>query len=315
MAEPRYRQIERIVRNRITAGTYPPGSQIPTEKELAAEFEVSLITTKRALTELADQGLISRKRGSGSFVKPPTKKVVEPPAAPLRTYYLDPALPFLWQTLHTAPLPPHRFLALSDTLPEKKTNPVILVTPELPSEKIYSLTNKDIPFVLTTTTQHSLPVPQITFANAEIAGLLHEVTQLRTGDSPLPVYYDDAGDTPLADQASAQARYLGMSQLFGTVHSLPITNDSPAGVYVFNQRSRLLAFLRKQKHAAAQRVYYFLITYLPTTAAVQLQQDMLPWGVQLINFDWTAMLLATKAWSGTMAPWQQTIPPRFVTGG
>lgn len=46
-----------------------PNQQIPTEKELAQHFQVSRITTKRALEELERSGYIYRKRGSGSFVK------------------------------------------------------------------------------------------------------------------------------------------------------------------------------------------------------------------------------------------------------
>lgn len=66
--EPLYKQIYQQLLQDIRAGKYPPGSQLPTEKELARAYGVSRITSKRALAELAEAGLIDRIRGRGSFV-------------------------------------------------------------------------------------------------------------------------------------------------------------------------------------------------------------------------------------------------------
>lgn len=44
------------------------GDRLPTEKELSEQFSVSRITSKRALVELEQEGLITRSRGKGSFV-------------------------------------------------------------------------------------------------------------------------------------------------------------------------------------------------------------------------------------------------------
>src|SRR5690606_32830280 len=66
--QPLYQQIYEQLLEDIRTGKYPPGSQLPTEKELAQAYGVSRITSKRALTELADAGLIERIRGRGSFV-------------------------------------------------------------------------------------------------------------------------------------------------------------------------------------------------------------------------------------------------------
>jgi hypothetical protein len=72
--------------------------------------------------------------------------------------------------------------------------------------------------------------------------------------------------------------------------------------------------LAKEKHADIQRVaYFFLITYLPLQLAKQLQRYLVNAGVQVINFDWQALLSAATTWPGTMQPWQKTVPPRFVT--
>lgn len=52
----------------IMDGTYPGGSRLPSEKELAKSYGVSRITSKRALEMLADKELISRTPGRGSYV-------------------------------------------------------------------------------------------------------------------------------------------------------------------------------------------------------------------------------------------------------
>lgn len=54
---------------RILNGEFKADQQLPTEVELAEQSGVSRITSKRALIELEREGLIYRKRGSGSYVK------------------------------------------------------------------------------------------------------------------------------------------------------------------------------------------------------------------------------------------------------
>jgi GntR family transcriptional regulator len=49
-------------------GTIAYDAQMPTEQQLAATFDVSRITAKRAMDELAGEGLIARFRGKGSHV-------------------------------------------------------------------------------------------------------------------------------------------------------------------------------------------------------------------------------------------------------
>jgi GntR family transcriptional regulator len=65
---PLYHQIFLILRNRIFGGEVRPGELVPGEQELAAEFNVSRITAKRALNELAGAGLVVRERGRGTRV-------------------------------------------------------------------------------------------------------------------------------------------------------------------------------------------------------------------------------------------------------
>lgn len=68
-----YRIIYDYLREKIEKQEYQPSQQLPTEAELAEQFQVSRITSRRALAELERHGYIYRKRGSGSYVKAPIK--------------------------------------------------------------------------------------------------------------------------------------------------------------------------------------------------------------------------------------------------
>ena len=63
-----YERISTHVLEEIRSGALRPGDRVASEMELAAQFEVSRITSKRALEVLREAGLIERIRGKGSFV-------------------------------------------------------------------------------------------------------------------------------------------------------------------------------------------------------------------------------------------------------
>ena len=66
---PRFGQIADVLRDRIQRQVYAPGSPIPSEPELAREFNVSRITINRAVGLLRGEGLVRVRRGRGSFVR------------------------------------------------------------------------------------------------------------------------------------------------------------------------------------------------------------------------------------------------------
>ena len=64
-----YRQIYDRLMEEIASGVYTQGKQLPTEVEVAKQYFVSRITSKKALNKLAEDGIIVRIPGRGSFVK------------------------------------------------------------------------------------------------------------------------------------------------------------------------------------------------------------------------------------------------------
>nr|WP_272213913.1 histidine utilization repressor [Marinicella sp. W31]MDC2879860.1 histidine utilization repressor [Marinicella sp. W31] len=68
---PLHARIQRDVENRIVSGEWPPGTRIPFEHELTAEYGCSRMTVNKALSELVKKGLIERRRKSGSYVRQP----------------------------------------------------------------------------------------------------------------------------------------------------------------------------------------------------------------------------------------------------
>jgi len=64
----KYSTISSELRTKIAGGNFSPGSKIPTERDLAAQYGVSRPTVTRALKDLANEGLIERRVGAGSFV-------------------------------------------------------------------------------------------------------------------------------------------------------------------------------------------------------------------------------------------------------
>ena len=68
---PAYRKIADRLTQSIQSGELRPGDAVPSERELAANFDVSLMTARHALQELTSEGLLIRRPNVGTFVAPP----------------------------------------------------------------------------------------------------------------------------------------------------------------------------------------------------------------------------------------------------
>lgn len=63
-----YEQVYLSLKKAIMDGKYNIGERVPSEKELSDSFQVSRITSKKALEKLVEDGIVYRQRGKGTFV-------------------------------------------------------------------------------------------------------------------------------------------------------------------------------------------------------------------------------------------------------
>jgi GntR family transcriptional regulator len=65
---PTYYQIKQTIKTWILNKEFGAGEKIPSENRLAERFKVSRLTVRQALAQLAQEGLLTSKRGEGTFV-------------------------------------------------------------------------------------------------------------------------------------------------------------------------------------------------------------------------------------------------------
>jgi multiple sugar transport system substrate-binding protein len=65
---PIYHQLKTLIQGRIESGVWRPGDRIPTEQELCQLYDISRSPVRQALKELAYEGVLIRRPGSGTFV-------------------------------------------------------------------------------------------------------------------------------------------------------------------------------------------------------------------------------------------------------
>src|SRR5690606_10175178 len=65
---PIYRQLKERVVAMMLDGLLKPGEALPSVRQVAAEYRLNPITVSRAYQELADEGLVEKRRGLGMFV-------------------------------------------------------------------------------------------------------------------------------------------------------------------------------------------------------------------------------------------------------
>lgn len=65
---PLYMQIQNNLMEAIQNGNYGPGTQVPSELEIASEYGISRMTARKALDNLVTKGILYRRKGKGTYV-------------------------------------------------------------------------------------------------------------------------------------------------------------------------------------------------------------------------------------------------------
>ncbi|RAP73770.1 GntR family transcriptional regulator [Paenibacillus montanisoli] len=85
---PLYQKIQDYIRSLISSRGLKEGDRIPTEKQLMERFNVSKITVVNALTGLANENVITRVPGRGSFVSEQSDMTAVPETRPAASGFI-----------------------------------------------------------------------------------------------------------------------------------------------------------------------------------------------------------------------------------
>ena len=69
--KPLYLQLVDVVKQKVFSNSWQQGMKIPSENELAKEFNLSVGTVKKALGVLGQEGILFRRQGQGTFIASP----------------------------------------------------------------------------------------------------------------------------------------------------------------------------------------------------------------------------------------------------
>ncbi len=68
---PLYLQLKQKIIQKIIEGTWPPGHQLPTVRQMAADVKINVNTVARVYNEVEREGYIRTQQGKGTFVREP----------------------------------------------------------------------------------------------------------------------------------------------------------------------------------------------------------------------------------------------------
>ena len=75
---PLYARIMKLVRQAVEAGDLKQGDSVPSERDIADLLNVSRVTVRKAFSELVAGGVLVQRRGSGTYVSGPVKRIEQP---------------------------------------------------------------------------------------------------------------------------------------------------------------------------------------------------------------------------------------------
>ncbi|HET7011693.1 MAG TPA: GntR family transcriptional regulator [Anaerolineales bacterium] len=157
-AVPLYVQVREALESQIDSQGWSPGDRIPSEPELCRLFGVSRPVVRQALQEMAHDGLLTRRKGLGTFVAEPritTRSLVHSlvgffqemeakgmtPVTDVREQAMQPAGPRVGAQLRLDPSTP---VVKVTRLRYVQDEPVVLVTSFLPYELCPDLISADL---------------------------------------------------------------------------------------------------------------------------------------------------------------------------
>jgi GntR family histidine utilization transcriptional repressor len=114
-------QIRRAIETRILSGEWAPGAKVPGDAELAGQYGCARMTANKALSALAQAGLIERRRRAGSFVARPRSQAMVLEITDLAAEMAARGSCYTWQLLHRREL---RSAALGPMAPLLETEGV-----------------------------------------------------------------------------------------------------------------------------------------------------------------------------------------------
>lgn len=154
---PYYIQLIEVLKEKIQSGEWQAGDQIPSEPDLCESYGVSRTVVRQALREIELEGLITRRKGKGTFVSEP--KLSESLAQKLTGFYQDMVErghTIETQVLHHETVPANKkvaeYLGVDPGTPVIyikrlrfiKGEPIVLVTSYLPLQLCPELADADI---------------------------------------------------------------------------------------------------------------------------------------------------------------------------
>lgn len=75
---PKYQAVRDLIAKALTEGIWEPGERLPTEIELAKALQLSAGTVQKTYQLLVNEGLVTRRRGAGTFVADGLKQLPDP---------------------------------------------------------------------------------------------------------------------------------------------------------------------------------------------------------------------------------------------
>jgi len=125
--QPKYLQVADILRKEIAEGVFRDGQALMTEEELRFRFDVSRQTVRQAIALLEDDGLVDRRRGSGTYVRHgPRRRQGTVRVGVVTTYITDYIFPSIVQGIESVLNENGVVMSLSATYNDSRKERVIL---------------------------------------------------------------------------------------------------------------------------------------------------------------------------------------------